>query len=402
LPSDCFPFLFLGAGGPAPEYLIEQSFTDAAVFLTVYPTTLDLTDEDYTTLGQQIKNYTDNYDRTVFLRFAPEMQGTWNAAYGFRPVAFKAMWATMYPSIKAIAPDVIIVWAPNLGTGYPYGQTMTDAAELAELDTNGDGAVTAADDPYGPYYPGDDQCDWIGISVYYKGPNYGANINQAQAPGYCTDIMTGVDPNNGAQSAYNFYETYCTKSGKACMFSESGASYHVDVQGGATQLAIQQAWWQDCITSDAFLDQFPRIKMLMAFEYEKYEDGNDGLPDLRDFRIANDTAVLAAFSSDMAAFATRVSWANYREPPADIPSSGIPADQPGGTGATTSVCTKYCGQVHFTTDRNPATGAPSLFGNTRESSAFRIQASIAVGISSLAMLFAGSWLTGRHARQASA
>ena len=29
------------------------------------------------------------------------------------------------------------------------------------------------------------------------------------------------------------------------MLSEMGSAYHVNVVGGATQLAMQQAWWQE-------------------------------------------------------------------------------------------------------------------------------------------------------------
>jgi hypothetical protein len=39
---------------------------------------------------------------------------------------------------------------------YPYGQTVvagSTPADIAALDTNGDGTVDAGDDPYGPYYP---------------------------------------------------------------------------------------------------------------------------------------------------------------------------------------------------------------------------------------------------------
>uniref|UniRef100_A0A0S1MIB9 Uncharacterized protein n=1 Tax=Phakopsora pachyrhizi TaxID=170000 RepID=A0A0S1MIB9_PHAPC len=44
-----------GIGGPAPEYLIENTATDAAVFLSVYPDSLtNLTDNDFTTLSHQI------------------------------------------------------------------------------------------------------------------------------------------------------------------------------------------------------------------------------------------------------------------------------------------------------------------------------------------------------------
>jgi hypothetical protein len=47
-----------GAGGMAPEELIERSATDAAVFLTVYPYQglQVLTLDDYTALGNQLLN----------------------------------------------------------------------------------------------------------------------------------------------------------------------------------------------------------------------------------------------------------------------------------------------------------------------------------------------------------
>lgn len=44
-----------GGGGPAPEYLIENTSTNAAVMLTVYPTTLEgLTQNDFEVLGNQV------------------------------------------------------------------------------------------------------------------------------------------------------------------------------------------------------------------------------------------------------------------------------------------------------------------------------------------------------------
>jgi hypothetical protein len=36
------------------------------------------------------------------------------------------------------------------------------------MDTNGDGVLDNSDDPFTPYYPGDDMVDWVGISVYSK------------------------------------------------------------------------------------------------------------------------------------------------------------------------------------------------------------------------------------------
>ena len=58
-----------------------------------------------------------NLNRTVFLRYAPEMQGLWNSQYGQRPTAFVASWRAIYTAIKAIAPLTILVWAPNTSQG---------------------------------------------------------------------------------------------------------------------------------------------------------------------------------------------------------------------------------------------------------------------------------------------
>lgn len=48
----------VGAGGKGLEELIEFSTTDAAVFLTVYPTEglYNISDDDYTVLGNQLLN----------------------------------------------------------------------------------------------------------------------------------------------------------------------------------------------------------------------------------------------------------------------------------------------------------------------------------------------------------
>lgn len=52
-----------------------------------------------------------------------------------------------------------------------------------------------------PYYPGDDQVDWNGISLYYKGPDF-QNINQAQVPGFVYDVLHGYDPYNVSPSGH--------------------------------------------------------------------------------------------------------------------------------------------------------------------------------------------------------
>lgn len=66
-----------------------------------------------------------------------------------------------------------MVWAPNTGVGYPFRGAgkyfpSADSEQYKQMDTNGDGALDANDDPFAPYYPGDDVVDWVGISLYSK------------------------------------------------------------------------------------------------------------------------------------------------------------------------------------------------------------------------------------------
>ena len=42
-------------------------------------------------------------------------------------------------------------------------------AEWHALDTNDDGWVDMSDDPYTPFYPGDQWVDWVGMNMYHMG-----------------------------------------------------------------------------------------------------------------------------------------------------------------------------------------------------------------------------------------
>ncbi|GAA6041634.1 hypothetical protein JCM8097_007782 [Rhodosporidiobolus ruineniae] len=365
------PFNYVtGSGGPAPENTIEESETDAAVFLTVYPTTgfNNVTTDDFTILAQQILVYQTTYNRTVFLRYAPEMQGTW-MAYGQEPTQFLASWKEMYTTVKATAPDTIMVWAPNTGQGYPYGQTSqfaaASAADQALLDTNGDREFNYLDDPYSPYWPGEEYVDWIGLSIYYKGIPSDAR-NTLQADGYCHNVMNGWDP-SANRNMTSWYTEYCEKyPTKACMFAEAGAAFHED-DGGVSEEAIQQAWLKDCVVNTTMYEIHPRLKMYMHFEYEKEETSNDLTPqgdydDMRDYRLTNNSVVLAELVSDLSAAGTLFTWAQSRALPTSVSSAGAPAPKTDSAGSTIQ------NAITATTRAKP-TGFPSLFGTSGASQA---------------------------------
>ncbi|BGP12272.1 hypothetical protein JCM10213_000033 [Rhodosporidiobolus nylandii] len=351
-----------GAGGVAPENMIERSSTDAAVFLTVYPTSgfSAVTDDDFTALGRQIYDYQANLNRTVFLRYAPEMQGLW-MAYGQQPTAFNQSWHQMYNVVKSVAPETIMVWAPNTPQGYPYGQQQqfltASAADQALLDTNNNNQLDADDDSLAPYYPGDDVVDWIGLSIYYKGIPSDTQ-NTVQEDGYCVKVMNGTNPPDG-KNITNWYEDFCkAKPDKACMFAEAGAAYHTEDDGTADQAQLQQAWLKDCVTNTSMYADFPRLKMYMHFEYNKSESANNGQDDIRDYRMTNNTAVLDELKLDLQSAGDLFSWAQSRAPPTSISSAGAPA-------ATNSDGESVRQAITATTRAKPTT-FPSLFGTTSD------------------------------------
>ncbi|GAA5923770.1 uncharacterized protein JCM15063_003757 [Sporobolomyces koalae] len=380
-----------GAGGPAPENQIERSSTDAHVFLTVYPVDgfQTVAESDFTALGQQILDYQINLKRTVFLRYAPEMQGRW-MQYGQQPTAFLQSWTTMYNAVKAVAPETIMVWAPNTPQGYPYGQQQNfyslSAADQALLDTDKNGQLDAGDDALSPYYPGDDLVDWIGLSLYYKGPYINGatadTTNQAQQNGYCALAINGTNPGDNAQITPWYYD-YCeTKPDKACMFAEAGAAYHVNDAGSASQASLQQAWLKDCVTNTSMLDQYPRVKLIMQFEYEKYESANDGTNDLRDYRLTNTTEVVDELVADLSSIGDRFTWAQSRAAPTSISSAGAPA-------ATNSEGSTIQQAITATTRAKP-TGFPSLFGTTSDGT--QRAELIELGVMVAAGIFGAGWV----------
>jgi beta-mannanase len=91
------------------------------------------------------------------------------------------------------------------------------------LDTNGDGKVDSNDDPFSPYYPGDDWVDWVGLSVYWFGPKWPWEDNESPTAGYFERVLSGGD------SSFSLYDLYSGNSGSAkpFMVTETAATVHM-------------------------------------------------------------------------------------------------------------------------------------------------------------------------------
>ena len=268
---------------PMPIEQIEATGTDAVVYLTVYPrpTPWNITDDMINQLAVQCGNY-NKAGRKVLMRFAPEMNGNWNY-WGQQPSQFIALWRRMFTALRREAKDTALVWAPSSGNGYPYGNPTPSAADLALMDTNKNGRVDGGDDPYSPYYPGDEFVDWIGVSVYHYGRQFPWVDNVEATPGKFFEIL-----NTGG-----FYDVYAKQRNKPVMIAETGASFHTDRPVGVGELAVKQSFWRQYITNATFLQSHPEIKLICLFEFLKQEEET-----MRDFRVSNSTSIREAFLAD--------------------------------------------------------------------------------------------------------
>ncbi|KAI8620487.1 glycoside hydrolase superfamily [Chytriomyces sp. MP71] len=337
---------FDGSELTAPLSLIEKTGTDAILFLTLYPNqdndnSWDLIkDSDLEKLAWQLGNITapELSNRRVMLRYAPEFNGNW-FHYSQQPQRFVTEWKRLVDKVRSVTKRVAFVWSPNAGNNYPFGGNYLPKVDLATLDTNKDGKFDINDDPYTPYYPGDDYVDWVGMSVYWKGdPALGyPTKDNSKAPGDYWSAMVEGSPSTLSNPKFPFYDMFAQGHNKPLVMSEGGGAFAVSqgptpetpLPANAGQLAIQQSFWQTYLNA-SHITAYPKAKMFMNFEfYRKQEDptgGNNGVT--RDYRITWEPTVVAALKADLNALGSSLVWANAVTPgggssgPAPTGSSG--------------------------------------------------------------------------------
>ncbi|KAJ3030254.1 UNVERIFIED_CONTAM: hypothetical protein HDU68_009651 [Siphonaria sp. JEL0065] len=294
-----------------PQFLqqLQETGTNASAMLTVYPFQgFDgITDAQLADMADRLNTFV-KAGRPVYFRFASEMNGSW-FQYGQDPIGFVAAWRRCITywrkALGANADKVAFIWSPNSGNGYPYpGQpysintTGTDAKTLANLkvlDTNGDGKVDGKDDPYTPYYPGDEYVDWVGMSIYHYGVEWPWVDNNIPETDKFEKYLNAF-PAKGDYFGYAPFYTYFSSpegvknaagavvsaGNKPLFISETAATYHfayVDpaksgtpgVNPPASRLDIKQAWWRSFLNK-GFLSKYPNIHAISTFEFVKDEE----------------------------------------------------------------------------------------------------------------------------------
>lgn len=329
---------------------VEQTNTDAFIYLTVYPWDgFDKFDDDALhLLARKVRDITAT-GREILLRYAPEANGSW-FAYGQQPTAFVESWKRVYRAIKH--PGVYFLWAPNSGTGYPFPNNIYSVSTIFDpvLDTNRDNLFDMKDDPYSPYYPGDEFVDWVGLSIYHYGANWHLHdrwdTNDIPALGKVESILHGnPDPvDKSLYSGFDFYEMFSGKGcqvsngGKPFIIAETAAVVHTAIYNNQTRIfeepknltpefrkEIKQAWWRQ-IFNMTFLETHPMVKAVCLFEFIKTEEFSDrdftslGLGAVTvystDRKYGNETfePTLNAFRGDLSTMADIFEWSNEFKP----------------------------------------------------------------------------------------
>ncbi|TPX37522.1 mannan endo-1,4-beta-mannosidase [Synchytrium microbalum] len=301
-------------GGSAMLYWMGQqaALTGSMLEVTMEPiVNMSLIpDSTLTALAKDCAYINSQYGVPVLLRFGHEMNGAWTN-YGLKPTQYVTGFRRMTTIMRKYSNLTAMLWAPNVGITYPFSATAAQLPAVGSvdwklLDTNADGVINDADDPYGPYYPGDDYVDWVGLSLYVFQEG---TTNVAFQTTYFSDYMFAQGPTIDAlvdarynQTNHDFYTRFASAKNKPMCFPESGSPYH-PAYGGVDELTLKQGWWRQ-VYAPTTLSNFPLLKMVVNFEEEKLNDRSI----MSDWRLASNPAVIAAYVADLQSYTNRLTY----------------------------------------------------------------------------------------------
>ncbi|MFC4784841.1 OpgC domain-containing protein [Nocardioides sp. MAHUQ-72] len=255
----------------------------------------DLDGADADRLADVLADLHRELDTFFLVRFAPEMNGSW-VTWGQQPRSYVPAFRLVADAVHAATDQAAMVWAPAYGSGYPFGKAYgavdpSGTREEDELDTNGDARVDERDDPYGPYYPGDEATDWVGLTLYRFG---GVDANTVPEPEEYAQRLDERWGYGDRTRRTSFYDRFAESAGKPVLV-ETGALYNAAV-GGADELDVKRAWWRQVLAAN---ESHPLIGALSWLEVARVEAETDGK--LADWRATHTGRLAGAFRSDVSA-----------------------------------------------------------------------------------------------------
>jgi len=286
--------------GALADFLNQAASLQAVALVTLEPHDglTSVTDESIDELISIIAE-SDIDPSQVMLRFAHEMNGSWYS-WSQQPELYIEAFRHLSEAVHESSPGTSMLWAPNYGGGYPFrgGQYETTPGEpgFELLDTNEDGILTNADDPYAPYYPGDDVVDWVGMSLYHWDNLYPWGQNEVAEPGkFITQLLgTFVGANGDDTPLPDFYDNYSRVRGKPLAIPETAALY--DPAQDGSELDIKSDWWSQVFAPEVSTE-LPLLRMVNWFEHSKIENEVGGV--IIDWRATGTPELAEAFAEHL-------------------------------------------------------------------------------------------------------
>ncbi|KAI9202064.1 glycoside hydrolase superfamily [Polychytrium aggregatum] len=255
------------------------------------------------TFATFLRNMNSKYNVPILVRFLHEMNGNW-FYYGQHPTDYVKTFRTFANYLHAVTNMTALMWSPNPGGSYPWGANITpqNNPDFKLLDSNGDGVITELDDPYGPYWPGSDYVDWVGLSLYtYDVDTSGQTIVQNSS--YLLHHVSGLNW-GGPRPYLDFYGRFSNTYGKPFGFGESGAYIILEEPDVGRELAVKQGWWRAIFqvsTIAGMQATYPNFKLIDYFEEVKIENDFANLTKIvtKDFTVTEKDSIRIPLQSDL-------------------------------------------------------------------------------------------------------
>ncbi|MFF2316097.1 OpgC domain-containing protein [Arthrobacter sp. NPDC058097] len=230
------------------EFFRQSDSQGAHALLTVKPSrSLDqLSAGDAAAFARTVEQLSTGFQGTLYIRFAPDMNTSW-VSWGQQPEAYRNAFRDVAAAFESEDDaGTVMVWQPFLGRDYPFQRNRNAPAQgsggFRLLDTNGDGRWDGADNPYSPYYPGDDAVEWAGLGAYHDDTGGATAVNTLPPDGELAGMLTG----SGGRGGYgDFYADYVQGRSKPLMLQT--AAFFSSTTGGPAESEIKLAWWNQVL-----------------------------------------------------------------------------------------------------------------------------------------------------------
>jgi beta-mannanase len=145
------------------------------------------------------------------------------------------------------------------------------------MDTNNDGVISSLDDPFGPFYPGDDYVDWVGCSAFDWGWSSTSNGNNVLSSS--NTFYTTMAPLQTWVTAYH--------PTKPIMIPEIAKFYAPLWSSQYPQATMVSSYLNQVYNKTLLTNKLPSVKAIIWFNEDKYESW---VSDIVDWRFTSSDA----------------------------------------------------------------------------------------------------------------